>query len=243
MVVLSFAGAATTRLLLMTLIYVLPYRNPFVAAHAALSVDVLSRGRLVLGVGAGYLRSEFEALGADFNARNDAIDTGILAMKRAWTTDDVRYAGPGFSARGNTMRPRPAASPHPPIWIGGNSDRAIRRAVSLGQGWIPLVNPPERAPTVRTPALTTAADLAGRIHTARDYAADIGRSEALEICCAPLGSSRLGPGPYGAQVLDECSTLAELGVTWISVRFDAATRRDWLERVAAFGEAVIDAMR
>ena len=118
---LSFAAAATTHLRVLTNLCVLPYRNPFLAARAAASLDVLSGGRLDLGVGAGYLEGEFRALGAEFENRNDRFDEAIAAITAAWSGESVRFAGDGYEARGNTMRPAPAQQPRPPVWIGGNS--------------------------------------------------------------------------------------------------------------------------
>ena len=130
-VALSFAAAATTRLRVQTHIAVLPYRNPFITASAVASLDVLSGGRLIVGVAAGYLRGEFRALGADFEERNERSDEALVAIKRALTEEGVVAEGPGWKARGNTLLPHPVQKPHPPFWVGGNSRRAIRRAVDL----------------------------------------------------------------------------------------------------------------
>src|SRR5262245_40989629 len=145
-VALSFAAAATTRLRLQTHILVLPYRNPFLTAKAVLSLDVLSGGRVTLGVAAGYLRGEFAALGASFDERQEVSDETIRAMKLAWAGDDVRFEGRGFRAAGSSMGFRPVQQPHPPIWVGGNSRAAIRRAVELGDGWVPFPNTAAMAP-------------------------------------------------------------------------------------------------
>ncbi|HEY5165265.1 MAG TPA: TIGR03619 family F420-dependent LLM class oxidoreductase, partial [Acidimicrobiia bacterium] len=106
-VALSFAAAATTRLRLHTNLLVLAYRNPFHSAKAIASLDVLSNGRVIVGVGAGYLEAEFEALGVDFDARNDLTDDAIAAMRTAWTGESVAAAGRGWRAPGNTMQPVP----------------------------------------------------------------------------------------------------------------------------------------
>jgi probable F420-dependent oxidoreductase len=240
MVALSFAAAATADLRLLTNIYVLAYRNPFLAAKSVLSLDVLSGGRLILGVAAGYLRSEFNALGADYDARNDRLDEAIDVCIRAWTEDAVAYEGPGYRSRGTTMRPRPVAQPHPPVWVGGNSRRAIRRAVDKGQGWMPFPNPAAATKALKTPKLETLDELAVRIDYAREYAASIGRTAPLDICCAPIALTQFGDGSYDlAEVRDELDALGELGVTWSPVWFPAATRGEWLDRAAAF----IDALR
>src|SRR5262249_27679145 len=150
-------------------ILVLPYRNPFLAAKAVASLDVLSGGRVIIGAAAGYLRGEFAALGADFDARQEVSDEIIRAMKAAWAGDDVRFDGRGYQARGNTRGSRRAQRPHPPLWIGGNSRAAIRRAVELCQGWVPFPNTAQMAQFTRTPPMETLDDLAARIAIAREH--------------------------------------------------------------------------
>ena len=118
----------TSTLRLHTGILVLPYRNPFIVARAAATLDVFSGGRLSLGVGAGYLKGEYYAVGAHFARRNDVMDEYIAAMKASWTGEQFDFAGTGYSARVNRIRPRPTQRPHPPLFIGGNSRRANPRA-------------------------------------------------------------------------------------------------------------------
>jgi probable F420-dependent oxidoreductase len=239
MVALSFAAAATSELRLLTNIYVLTYRNPFLAAKSALSLDVLSGGRLILGVAAGYLRSEFNSLGVEFEDRNDRLDEAISVCVRAWTEDAVAHDGIGFRSRGTTMRPRPIAQPHPPIWVGGNSHRAIRRAVERAQGWMPFPNPAAATKALKTPQIETIEELATRIGYAREHAAAIGRTEPLDICCAPMSLTHFGSGSYDpSEVADELEQLAALGVTWSPVWFAARDRREWNDRAAAFMSAV-----
>src|SRR5271165_4030826 len=153
-VALSFAAAATTSLQLQTYIYVAGYRNPFVSAKSALSLDLLSGGRLTLGVAAGYLKPEFGALGVDFDERNELLEEAIDVMKLAWTGETVTFEGRHFRARGVRMLPRPVADPHPPIWMGGNSTRAIRRAVESCEGWAPFRSA-GLGPSVRTAPVTS----------------------------------------------------------------------------------------
>ena len=101
LIALSFAAAATTRLRLHTNLYIAAYRNPFVSAKAVATLDVLSAGRVILGIGAGYLEPEFAALGVDFAQRNDLTDEAITAMKAAWTGEKVERSGRTFDAPGN----------------------------------------------------------------------------------------------------------------------------------------------
>jgi alkanesulfonate monooxygenase SsuD/methylene tetrahydromethanopterin reductase-like flavin-dependent oxidoreductase (luciferase family) len=147
--------------------------------------------------------------------------------------------GRHFRARGNTMLPRPIAQPHPPIWIGGNSKLAIRRAVERGQGWLPFPNPQAASRALKTPAMESAADLAARLDFAREHAAAIGRTEPLDVCCALFSRSLGRPGTDDPSALrDEIAELESLGVGWITVQFAAPTRRGWRTQMEAFADAV-----
>jgi probable F420-dependent oxidoreductase len=241
LVQLSFAAAATSELLLHTNVYVLPYRNPFLAAKSVLSLDVLAGGRVILGVGAGYLKPEFAALGVDFDERNELLDEGIEAMRLAWTRDGITFEGRHFRARGNTMLPRPAARPHPPIWVGGNSRRAIRRAVRYGQGWSPFPTTPDRAP--RTAIMSTVDDLAERIAFAHKEVEFAGRQEPLDICLGLLQPPPGGVGYDPGRCRSYLRALADLGVTWIGVRPEGADRASYLANARRFADDVISALR
>ncbi len=239
MVALAFAAAGTTRLRLLTNIYVLAYRNPFLAAKSVLSLDVLSGGRLILGVAAGYLRSEFNSLGVDYDRRNDLLDEAIDVCLEVWTTDAVAVETDRYRSRGTTMRPRPVAEPHPPIWVGGNSNRAIRRAVERGQGWMPFPNPASATKALKTPPLETLDDLALRIEYARSHAATIGRSEPLDVCCAPMSRNHLAAKATDlAAMRDEIVAMGELGVTWATVGVHASTRAEWMTRAEELATAI-----
>ncbi len=242
-VALSFAAAATTTLRLQTYIFVAGYRNPFLSAKSALSLDLLSGGRLTLGVAAGYLKPEFGALGVDFDERNELLEEAIEVMKLAWTGETVSYEGRHFRARGVRMLPRPLADPHPPIWMGGNSTRAIRRAVESCQGWAPFRSGRIAAST-RTASVTSVEDLAPRIELARRHAAAIGRTEPLDICFS-AGDNEGGPDGSAAH-RRELVRLGEAGVTWVSVGFDDArtrTRRQFVERARRYADEVLAPLR
>jgi probable F420-dependent oxidoreductase len=236
-VALSFAAAATSRLRLQTHILVLPYRNPFLAAKSVLSLDILSGGRVILGAAAGYLKGEFAALGADFDSRQQECDEFIEAMKAAWAGDDVHLRGRGFEAAGNSMGMRPIQRPHPPLWIGGNSRTAIRRAVEQGDGWVPFPNPAAMSKYTRTPALETLDDLTARIAYARAHAASLGRRAPFDICYSliTMGSRSIDP----VEALDRIAQLHDLGVTWLTVGFSADTRREYVAALRRFADEVI----
>ena len=134
-VALAFLAAKTSRLRLGTGIVILPQRNPVVLAKELASLDVLSGGRLLFGLGAGYLRPEFDAVGARFDDRGARTDEYIDAIRALWTQPSPRFDGPTVRFAGIDARPRPAQKPHPPILIGGHSASAFRRAVARGNGW------------------------------------------------------------------------------------------------------------
>ena len=144
-ITLAAVASSAPRLKLVTYAAVVPYRNPFLLAKQAATLDLLSGGRLVLGVGTGYLPGEFEALGVDFDERNALFDEGLEVMKLAWRGEPVDYEGRHFTAKAVTAQPRPHSRPHPPLWIGGNSKLTMRRVVDRAQGWMPMPNP-RRAP-------------------------------------------------------------------------------------------------
>ncbi|MFM7061174.1 MAG: TIGR03619 family F420-dependent LLM class oxidoreductase [Actinomycetes bacterium] len=240
-VALSFAAAATTRVRLQTNVYVAAYRNPLLAAKALASLDVLAGGRLILGVAAGYLRPEFGALGVDFDERNALLDEAIDTMRRVWTEDEVEVEGRRFRARAVTMRPRPPAPGGPPIWIGGNSRTAIRRAVARGQGWAPFPNPPAASRAVKTPAITDLATLAARLHLLAGEVERAGRSTPLDVCFAPFSAptATLRSGD-GSRLADEAAAAAELGVTWMTVGLDGVgSMAEWRSLVDVLASDVV----
>lgn len=235
-VALSFAAAATTRLRLLTYVYVLPYRNPFLSAKAAASLDVASGGRLIFGVAAGYLEPEFAALGVPFEERVTRTDDAIRLIRRAWSEEGLHVENSYLRAQGHTQLPHPVQRPHPPIWIGGNSRQAIRRAVQLGDGWMPMLTPAKYAGRRRTAAIETVADLAARIQLARDDAAAAGRTTPIEIAFTPSHLRYFGTPKFERQqFLDHAAELRAAGVTTLCTRVPASTRQEHVERLAQFG--------
>ena len=239
LVALSFAAAATSRILLHTNLFVPAYRNPFLAAKGIATLDVLSGGRTIIGLGAGYLEAEFDALGADFTGRNDRMDEALVAMEAAWSGESVTFSGTGYRAAGNTMLPRPRQRPRPPLWIGGNSRRAIRRAVESADGWCPFPTPAKYATRTRTAPLESAADLAVALDYARGHAASVGRTEPLTVCFIPDGLS-MGARPVDEdRVVASIRELESIGVTWVSVALPGDTRVDQLAAIERFGTGVL----
>jgi probable F420-dependent oxidoreductase len=178
---LAFCAAVTSRLRLMTYLLVLPYHNPFLAAKALTTVDVLSGGRLTVVAGTGYLRSEFLALNVDMSVRNELFDESLEVLRGVWNEVPFAYQGKHFTARGVASLPAPAQRGGPPVLIGGNSALARARA-ARNQGWSPLMVSPEVARTSRTQGIATVAELAAQIKEVREAAARLnGDGAALTI--------------------------------------------------------------
>ncbi|GAB2982977.1 LLM class F420-dependent oxidoreductase [Amycolatopsis acidiphila] len=240
---LGFVAASTRRIKLLTYVLVGGYRNPYLSAKAIASLDVLSRGRMIVGMGAGYLRPEFEVLGADFEARGKTLEASIPAMRAAWAGLD--HPGPAFPAEGHTMLPAPVQPAGPPIWIGGNSVAARRRAVTLADGWIPMGQSREVAKITGTPALETVSELAAQVRAMQDRRTSAGQSP-LDVSFVPFESEQLrhgDAGDFATQVRKTLDAYADAGVSWITIepasRGLEAFRRD----VGRIGELLVSPAR
>ncbi|MGI9430659.1 MAG: LLM class F420-dependent oxidoreductase [Myxococcota bacterium] len=190
-VALAHVAAQTETIKLATGIVIVPQRNPVVLAKEFASVDVVSGGRLILGAGTGYLRSEFDALGMSFDDRGGRMNEAIEVIRTLWTEEKPAYHGDFFDFGGIDAQPRPLQRPHPPIVIGGLSAPALRRAVRQGNGWYGF-------------ALDHAA-AAASIAGLREAAKAVERP-------ASLGGLELTITPAGALDEDSVARYAELGV-------------------------------
>nr|MCS5668648.1 TIGR03619 family F420-dependent LLM class oxidoreductase [Dehalococcoidia bacterium] len=140
---LSYIAGQTSKIRLVTSVLIVPHRNPLVAAKSLATLDVLSGGRLVVGVGVGWMREEFQALGLPpFEERGAVTDEYIRAFKELWTEDDPHFEGKYISFDDISFLPKPVQKPHPPIWVGGESRPALRRTAELADGWYPLGSNP-----------------------------------------------------------------------------------------------------
>jgi probable F420-dependent oxidoreductase len=133
---LGYLAALTTRTRLLSHVAVLPLRHPLLSAKQYATLDALSGGRLILGVGAGHVPEEFAALGVDFHRRGAILDETVQALDVALRDEYPTHDGPRFPFSGMAVSPRPVQQPRPPIWVGGSSPAAVRRAARLGEGWL-----------------------------------------------------------------------------------------------------------
>ena len=236
---LSFCAAVTDRLRLIPNILVLPYRNPFLVAKAAATLDALSGGRFTLSVATGYLRGEYSALGVDFDERNALFDEAIEVILGIWSQDDFAHEGRTFTAKGQSANPKP--DPFPPIWVGGNSRLSRRRVARYGNGWNPFPAPRVLAQTAKTRPLETLDDLRPMLDELWQFVDEAGRDPS-EIDVS-FGSGAGGdPGSdrfdAGAQ-LAAVEELAQLGVTWAGVGVPGDSLAHAVESLHRFGESVI----
>jgi probable F420-dependent oxidoreductase len=230
-VVLTAFATVTQRIRLVTDILVAGYRNPYLLAKSIASTDIFSGGRLTVGIAAGYQRGEFDALGASYHDRGERFDEALEAATAALSGESVRRADGHYPASGNTMLPRPIQQPRPPIWIGGNANAAIRRAVQLADGWMPFHQTKERVAISGSPSLESLDELASRIRTAQSSRAEQGKPP-LDICTSIFEDQR-EPEAAVARVPD----YAEAGVTWIRVGLGGASLESAIARIEAFGKA------
>lgn len=216
--ILTWVAAATTHVRLGTAVLVLPYHHPVALAKSLASLDVLSNGRLLLGVAGGWLREEFELLGIPFRERGARTDEAIDLLKHLWTAETIEFDGRFNQLRDAAFFPKPVQKPCPPVWIGGDSDAVLRRVAQRGDGWI-------AAPR----DLATLERKIGRI---RIHAEAAGRDSTT------IGVATSG----GAQSLDEmlefAPTLERIGVTIMNMpsRFWAASTNEALDVLSSFAE-------
>jgi probable F420-dependent oxidoreductase len=242
--VLGFFAAATSRIRLVTSVMVVPQRPAVLAAKALTTIDVLSRGRLTVGVGVGWMDEEFRALAAPpFAERGRVTDEFLAAFHELWTSDAPRFAGRYVSFSDLRFDPKPVQKPRPPIWVGGESPMALRRVARLGDGWYPVANNP-RAP------LDTPARYAEKRKLLEAETIGAGR-DPRAIAQAYLALGRCQPGerkgsdgrrqPYTgrpADVAADIAAFARVGVQHFFLNFPAPTLPEALADLEWFGQEV-----
>ena len=235
-VALAAAAGVTTNLALVTNISVIPYRNPLLLAKSAATLNRMSEGRFYLGAGAGYLKSEYFALGVDFAERNALFEEALQVMQLHWKGEPFTFEGRHFSARDIQALPAPR-NRSVPIWMGGNSDAALRRAAKYAAGWMPMTAPASVAKTARTPPVTTLEELKARLEVLKGFAGD--RYDELELIMGYSGPGLTHFDRDAEKVRDRLGELEGLGVDWVFVGppwSPAPGPKEWVE---AFGESFI----
>lgn len=236
---LSFAAAATTRIRVLTNLTVVPYRNPFLLAKSAASLDRLSGGRLILGCGTGYLKEEFDAMGVDFEERNALFDESIEVLRKTWKGGSVVYKGRHFNAVGNTANPTPA-QPEIPIWIGGNSQLTRRRVAEGCQGWMPMPNPRSLGGRRRTAPIDGIDDLRAGIAYLKDHAKKVGRTAPIDIFYPVMVGGAIGSPKFDlAAYREHLDALGEIGITTVLAPIGGRTMGELRKAIDFYAAKVI----
>ena len=237
---LNFLAGCTQKVRLGTHVLILPYRNPVLTAKILATLDVLSEGRVILGVGVGWMEEEFQALGLDtFHERGAVTDEYIELYKELWTKDEPVFKGKYYQISGSGFQPKPVPTPHPPIWIGGHTGPAIRRAAKYGDGWMPI--------GLRPPAILEPEELAGKIARLRTLTVQAGRPEdAVEITFSTdvMFDDAAGPGRRlvsgrPEQIAGDLRLYQDLGVKNFILSFPAQSVEELRESMERFSRQVM----
>ncbi|MFJ5608699.1 LLM class F420-dependent oxidoreductase [Streptomyces sp. NPDC093221] len=231
---LGYLAAVTERVRLLSHVAVVGLRHPLATAKQYATLDRLSGGRLILGVGAGHVVEEFDAVGADFAGRGGVLDETIDALKAALGEDEFpEHHGERYDFAGLGQRPRPVQTPRPPVWVGGSSPAAVRRAALRGDGWLPQGDPRDRLP--------------GQIDRVRRLRAEAGIADPIEIgaIAEPLyvGEPGWHVGRYTLHgkpdaLAESLRAYRAMGVDQIQVRFRSRGVAELLDQMAAFAADV-----
>jgi probable F420-dependent oxidoreductase len=237
---LAFLAGGTERITLGMSVLVMPYRHPLYWAKIAVTIDHLSRGRLILGVGVGWMQEEFDALGVPFKERGVMADEQLDVVERLWTQERPSFAGQYYRFEAVGFAPKPLQTPRIPIWVGGEGTRAQRRAGRHGDAWFPYF--------VRI----TPGDLAARFENARRAAAAAGRDpEQLRLaCCLPIEITDI-PVPqepdrlHGTpeQVAEALRGFQRVGVEHVALQFMVPRWPERLAEIERFAREAMPALR
>jgi probable F420-dependent oxidoreductase len=234
---LTYLAARTEQIRLHFSLLVASYRNPFLTAQMIATLDEISGGRVIVAIGAGYNRAEFEALGARFNGRGSHTDDVVAAMRTAWSGEPVHLEHPDWRADGNTLFPAYGQRPHPPLWRGGNSGRARASAVLAFDGWTPLEISDTWAAKAGTTGLTLR-NLPEEVASFRRQWQDAGRSGRPDIC---LVRGRTDWYRDPDRLVAETQLLEQMGVTWVEITPSGETLEAVESSLRAFASPLRDA--
>jgi probable F420-dependent oxidoreductase len=237
LVTLAVIAGATSRVRLGTTVLIVPYRNAVVTAKMISSLDALSGGRVVFGIGAGWVAAESAILSVPFAERGAMTDEYLEAMQELWTKQAPSFAGKYTQFSGLTFEPKPVQKPHPPIWVGGHSRAALRRTVQFGASWHPINRSPEELRAGRA-ELARLSQARGRpVPPAITLRNDVRVIRPGESAPTSTHGGRVLAGEPAALV-DQIEELAECGVEHLVLEFLSADGGELDEQMAAFAERV-----
>ena len=239
---IAFVSGHTSKLRLITSVLILPYRNPVLTAKMVSTIDVLSQGRITLGIGVGWMEEEFEALQApDFARRGAVTDEWVTIFKKLWSPGPVDHQGAFYSFGPVRCEPLPVQKPHPPIWIGGHSKPALRRTARYADAWHPLGT--VETAQLRPPEFAAMRDDLRRMTEGfgRDFnditLAFVARLR--ETKTPVVGNDRMPFSGSAAQLIEDVEAYRALGVKHLSFDFRKATLSETLERMDWFASEVM----
>lgn len=243
-VALAYCAAVTEQLKLITHLSVLPYRPPLMTAKAAMSTDVLSNGRLIVTCGAGYLRSEFAALGVNIEERSALVDEALDVLNKVWE-NPAEFTGEGlhWTAKGVAFSPPPVTK-RAPLWIGGNSKAAMRRVAQNAIGWAPMIAPEMVATTTGSRAITNLAELKVAIGELNEVLDAAGRDPAtIDICASTPHGGLTADAMDVPAILADIDEFADAGVNWLIYSPEPASVEAERAALEQFGAEVISKKR
>jgi probable F420-dependent oxidoreductase len=231
--VLSFVAAATKQVRLMSYVWIPAYRHPLQTAKAFLTLDALSGGRVVLACGAGHLEAEFATLGVDFARRGRLMDEALDLIVKAFLDEYPSHDGPAWPVHDVGLRPRPAQEPRPPVWVGGNTPAALRRAAAKADGWVPQGTFRDQFPA------QVATIKAHRRKVRGDDPIEIGANSPWLYLGKPAFD--MPPGAVtgsGETIAASLRELAAMGANLCGVRFRSRSCDELGDQIEAFGRDV-----
>jgi probable F420-dependent oxidoreductase len=241
---MSYIAALTSRLRLVSSVMIVPHRNPILTAKALSTIDVLSGGRVTVGVGVGWLREEFEALDTPpFDQRGASTDEYLRIFKNLWTEEPASYEGEFYRYEALRFQPKPVQRPHPPIWIGGHSMPALRRVARLGDGWHPVGATPASPLPLE--------EVVGKLEILKGLMDKEGRDfQALDISYkAPIydvtiRQTETERRPFtGApeQIVEDIQTFKAAGISELIFDFRGETITESIDRMESFKNTIMHA--
>ncbi len=232
---LAFLAAHTSRVRLLSEVWVAAYRHPLQTAKSFGTIDHLSGGRAILGVGAGHVEAEFDALGIDFHTRGKRLDETLVALRDVWRSDHVSFQGDFFAYTNVGVAPAPVAG-HLPIWVGGMGAAAWRRVGRLGDGYIPMGVPLDRYGEIRS-TIAHAAEAAGRPGASFDLGFGV---PFLYLGIPPddLGGHPPISGPPD-QIAELLRAARQAGCNVMHLRFRNRGRSELLDQMSRFQDDIV----
>ena len=241
---LGFIAGGTRTVKLGFSVMVLPFRHPVLNAKMVTTLDVLSGGRVMFGVGVGWMPEEFEGMGADFSARGRVTDEHLELFKALCTEEVAAYAGQHFQISGKTFFPKPLQEPHPPIWVGGGTSAAIRRTARFGDGWLPTK--------------LSLAEFESGLQRLRQRCAEGGRRQGSVVAglahplflgtprpAVPQSTDQGGRQPLSgapSEIIDDIRRYRDAGLEYLVVSIASADRNYTVESIKRFAGEVAGAL-